>query len=120
MEARRALSEALDKKIYTLSQLGESLKRTLEQVTQGRDLWFKAEIAKLSTSPSGHVYLELVEEHRGQRLAVMRGTLWKGQLAVVREALGEAADQILARGTEIVFRGKVNYHPVYGLSLIHI
>ena len=118
MEARRALSEASDKKIYTLSQLGESLKRTLEQVTHGRDLWFKAEIAKLSTSPSGHVYLELVEEHRGQRLAVMRGTLWKGQLAVVREALGEAADQILARGTEIVFRGKVNYHPVYGVSLV--
>ena len=118
MEARRALSEASDKKIYTLSQLGESLKRTLEQVTQGRDLWFKAEIAKLSTSPSGHVYLELVEEHRGQRLAVMRGTLWKGQLAVVREALGEAADQIVARGTEIVFRGKVNYHPVYGVSLV--
>lgn len=106
------------KKIYTLSQLGESLKRTLEQVTQGRSLWFKAEIAKLSTSPSGHVYLELVEEHRGQRLAVMRGTLWKGQHAEVQKALGEAADRILSRGTEIVFKGNVNYHPVYGVSLV--
>ena len=119
MEARWALSDTSEpKKIYTLSQLGESLKRTLEQVTQGRTLWFKAEIAKLSTSPSGHVYLELVEEHRGQRLAVMRGTLWKGQHSEVRKALGEAADRVLSRGTEIVFRGNVNYHPVYGVSLV--
>lgn len=109
---------AEERKIYTLSQLGESLKRTLEQVTQGRALWFKAEISKLTSSPSGHVYLDLVEEVDGQRLAVMRGTLWKSQHAVVREALGDAADQVLAAGSEIVFSGRVNYHPVYGVSLV--
>ena len=85
------------KKIYTLSQLGESLKRTLEQVTHGRTMWFKAEIAKLSKSPGGHVYLELVEEARGQRLAMMKGTIWKAQHAAVRKELGEAADQVLAK-----------------------
>ena len=105
------------KKIYTLSQLGESLKRTLEQVTHGRTMWFKAEIAKLSKSPSGHVYLELVEEAQGQRLAMMRGTIWKAQHAAIRKELGEAADQVLAKGTEIVFTGQVNYHAVYGVSL---
>ena len=107
-----------ERKIYTLSQLGESLKRTLEQVTQGRVMWFKAEIAKLTSSPSGHVYLELVEEVENKRLAVMRGTLWKSQHHVVREALGEAADQVLTAGTEIVFSGRVQYHPVYGVSLV--
>ena len=105
------------KKIYTLSQLGESLKRTLEQVTHGRTMWFKAEIAKLSKSPSGHVYLELVEESQGQRLAMMKGTIWKAQHAAIRKELGEAADQVLAKGTEIVFTGQVNYHAVYGVSL---
>lgn len=119
METPKALIDAVNaKKIYTLSQLGESLKRTLEKVTEGQAFWFKAEIAKLSTSPSGHVYLELVEEQRGERLASMRGTLWKSQHAEVREALGEAADQILSKGSEIVFRGHVNYHPVYGISLV--
>ena len=44
MEARRALSEALDKKIYTLT-VGLHY---LEQVRQ--NLWFKAEILKLSTA----------------------------------------------------------------------
>jgi exodeoxyribonuclease VII large subunit len=111
-------ASAEERKIYTLSQLGESLKRTLEQVTQGRALWFKAEISKITSSPSGHVYLDLVEEVDGQRLAVMRGTLWKSQHAVVREALGDAADHVLAAGSEIVFSGRVNYHPVYGVSLV--
>ena len=119
MEVGLALSDASDeRKIYTLSQLGESLKRTLERVTSERALWFKAEIAKISQSPAGHMYLELVEEAQGQRLAVMRGTLWKSQLAAVREALGDATSQVLSRGTEIVFSGRVNYHPVYGVSLV--
>ena len=88
MEVGSTLStETEERKIYTLSQLGESLKRTLEQVTQGRALWFKAEIAKLSKSPSGHVYLELVEEVNGSRMAVMRGTIWKSQHVAVRESL---------------------------------
>ena len=119
MEVGSTLStETEERKIYTLSQLGESLKRTLEQVTQGRALWFKAEIAKLSKSPSGHVYLELVEEVNGSRMAVMRGTIWKSQYVAVRESLGEATDQVLSAGTEIVFSGRVNYHPVYGVSLV--
>ena len=119
MEVGLALSDASDeRKIYTLSQLGESLKRTLERVTSDRALWFKAEIAKISQSPAGHMYLELVEEAQGQRRAVMRGTLWKSQLATVREALGDATSQVLSRGTEIVFSGRVNYHPVYGVSLV--
>ena len=119
MEVGSTLStETEERKIYTLSQLGESLKRTLEQVTQGRALWFKAEIAKLSKSPSGHVYLELVEEVNGSRMAVMRGTIWKSQHVAVRESLGEATDQVLSAGTEIVFSGRVNYHPVYGVSLV--
>ena len=58
METPKALIDAVNaKKIYTLSQLGESLKRTLEKVTEGQAFWFKAEIAKLSTSPSGHCLL---------------------------------------------------------------
>ena len=80
-------------------------------------MWFRAEIAKITKSPAGHVYLELVEEMNGQRLAMMRGTIWKSQHDRVRDTLGESADQVLAHGSEIVFSGSVNYHPVYGVSL---
>ena len=122
MEAGRTLSPNANqdppRKIYSLSQLGESLKRTLEQVTHGRELWFKAEIAKLTTSPSGHMYLELVEEAEGVRLASMRGTLWKSQRAKVLESLGESAQHVLSPGTEIVFTANIQYHPIYGISLV--
>ena len=119
MEDRVTLTSPLeDRKIYSLSQLGESLKRTLEQVTQDRLLWFKAEIAKRSTSPSGHVYLELVEEVHGKRLAVMRGTLWKSTWMAVRDQLGQDAERIVDVGSEIVFSGRVSYHPVFGISLV--
>ena len=122
MEAGRTLSPNASqdppRKIYSLSQLGESLKRTLEQVTHGRELWFKAEIAKLTTSPSGHMYLELVEEAKGVRLASMRGTLWKSQRAKVLESLGESAQHVLSPGSEIVFTANIQYHPVYGISLV--
>ena len=106
------------KKIYTLSQLGESLKRTLEQVTHGRTMWFKAEIAKLSKSPEWTRLPGTGGRSRGQRLAMMKGTIWKTQHAAIRKELGEAADQVLAKGTEIVFTGQVNYHAVYGVSLV--
>ena len=80
-------------------------------------MWFRAEIAKISQSPAGHVYLELVEEENGQRLAAMRGTLWSSQAASIRQKLGADADRILSSGTEIVFCGSVQYHAVYGVSL---
>lgn len=118
LNAKPHVSQSAEKTIYTLSQLGESLKRTLERVTEGRALWFKAEISKLTTGPTGHVYLDLVEEKDGRRLAVMRGTLWRGQADVVKAKLGDNADQILQAGSEIVFSGRVNYHAVFGVSLV--
>ena len=100
-------STSAEKKVHTLSQLGRSLKRTLEKVTEGKTMWFRAEIAKISQSPAGHMYLELVEEENGQRLAAMRGTLWSSQAANIRQKLGADADRILSSGTEIVFCGSV-------------
>ena len=48
----------------------------------------------------------------------MRGTLWRGQADVVKAKLGDNADQILQAGSEIVFSGRVNYHAVFGVSLV--
>lgn len=118
MEVVRSLTpSSQERTIYSLSQLGESLKRTLEKVTLDRALWFRAEIAKVSQSPTGHLYLELVEEHDGRRLASIKGTIWKAQLEVLRKELGDSAPQILTKGSAIVFSARVHYHAVYGVSL---
>lgn len=109
---------APEKTIYTLSQLGRSLKRTLEQVTAGKVMWFRAEIAELNRSGSEHLYLSLVEEREGRPVAKMKASIWRNQLQRIREELGEAADQVLAAGSEIVFSGQVTYHEVWGLNFI--
>lgn len=107
-----------EKTIYSLSQLGRSLKRTLEQVTAGKVMWFRAEIAELSRSGAGHLYLSLVEEQAGRPVAKMKATIWQGQLRNIRQELGDLADQVLSEGSEIVFSGQVTFHEVYGLSLV--
>ena len=107
-----------EKTIYSLSQLGRSLKRTLEQVTAGKVMWFRAEIAELSRSGAGHLYLSLVEELAGKPVAKMKATIWQGQLRSIRQELGELADQVLSEGSEIVFSGQVTFHAVYGLNLV--
>lgn len=107
-----------EKTIYSLSQLGRSLKRTLEQVTAGKVMWFRAEIAELSRSGAGHLYLSLVEEQAGKPVAKMKATIWQGQLRNIRQELGDLADQVLSEGSEIVFSGQVTFHEVYGLSLV--
>ena len=109
---------APEKTIYTLSQLGRSLKRTLEQVTAGKVMWLRAEIAELNRSGSEHLYLSLVEEREGRPVAKMKASIWRNQLQRIREELGEAADQVLAAGSEIVFSGQVTYHEVWGLNFI--
>ena len=117
LNAETHVSQSAEKTIYTLSQLGESLKRTLERVTEGRALWFKAEISKLTTGPTGHVYLDLVEEKDGRRLAVMRAPCGGSS----RRRQGQTWRQrrpILQAGSEIVFSGRVNYHAVFGVSLV--
>jgi exodeoxyribonuclease VII large subunit len=103
--------------IYTLSQLGESLRRTLERATEGNAMWFRAEVAQVKGSGAGHVYLDLVEEDQGTKLAAMRATIWRDQHREIVRELGDAASDVLRKGAEIVFSARVRYHAVYGVSL---
>ncbi|MEY3009836.1 MAG: exodeoxyribonuclease large subunit [Bacteroidota bacterium] len=103
--------------IYSLSQLSESLRRTLEQATRGRALWFRAEISQVKGSGLGHVYLDLVEEEQGTQLAAMKATIWRDQHQRILQELGDAAGDVLKKGTEIVFSARIRYHAVYGVSL---
>ncbi|MDA0728563.1 MAG: exodeoxyribonuclease VII large subunit [Bacteroidetes bacterium] len=103
--------------IYSLSQLGESLRRTLEQATQGRALWFRAEISQVKGSGAGHVYLDLVEEEQGAQVAAMKATIWRDQHQRILQELGDAASDILQKGSEIVFSARIRYHAVFGVSL---
>ena len=105
-----------EKKVYTLLQLNKSIKNTLETRAGSAGFWVRAEIANINEK-NGHFYLELVEERDGRKEASMRGTIWARDARRIISELGDSADSILNAGAEIVFRAKVVFHVVYGLSL---
>lgn len=105
-----------EKKVYTLLQLNKSIKNTLETRAGSAGFWIRAEIANINEK-NGHFYLELVEERDGRKEASMRGTIWARDARRIISELGDSADSILNAGAEIVFRAKVVFHVVYGLSL---
>lgn len=105
------------KKIYTLLQLNRSIKNALETKAGSQGFWVKAEIANLNKAKAGHYYLELVEESDGRKQAAIRGTIWAREVTMITQELGDSADRILSIGSEIVFRCKVIFHEVFGMSL---
>lgn len=104
-----------ERKIYTLSQVGNAIKKRIEEATHGQAFWIKAEIASIRFTK--HAYLELVEHKGEEKVAVMRGSIWLTQLHRIRHELGEESKNILKEGVEILFLARTHYHIVYGLSL---
>ncbi|MBW6478712.1 MAG: exodeoxyribonuclease VII large subunit [Bacteroidales bacterium] len=105
------------RKIYSLSDLGKSLRSVIERAYTST-YWIKAEIAKLNYYPrSGHCYPELVEKTGNVIQAQMRATLWATDYSRLNRQFTEVTGDKLREGITILFRASITYHPVYGLSL---
>ncbi|MFN2395014.1 MAG: exodeoxyribonuclease VII large subunit [Bacteroidales bacterium] len=106
-----------NRKIYTLSDLGKSLRSVIERAYSST-YWIKAEIAKLNYYPrSGHCYPELVEKTGNLVLAQMRAMIWAADYSRINKQFLDVTGDSLKEGMSILFRASVNYHPVYGFSL---
>ena len=108
---------ASEKKVYTLYQLNRSIKNALETKAGKSGFWVKAEIASITESKTGHIYIDFVEEKDGARLAAIRGKIWSSAMRNIKLQLGDYSETILSKGSEIVFLCRVTFHEVYGLSL---
>ena len=105
------------RKIYTLSDLGRSLRSVIEKnYTTG--YWIKAEIAKLNYYPrSGHCYPELVDKTGSTINAQMRAILWGADYNRLNKAFIKVTSSPLEEGMQILFLATLSFHPVHGLSL---
>lgn len=104
-----------ERKVYTLRQVGTAIKRRIEEA-QSAAFWVRAEIASINLTK--HAYLELVQHHEGEKVAVMRGSIWMTALHRIRQELGSDAPHILKTGVEVLFLARPNFHLIYGLSLV--
>jgi len=111
-----SLSTGPERKVFPLSKVTMAVGNMLEKQSKGALFWVRAEISQRS-SKGRHVYLDLVEERDGNKLAQLRGTIWAGRLEAIRETLGKEFDEVLKPGREIVFSARMAFHAVYGFSL---
>ena len=74
--------------------------------------WVKAEISSLSIK-DGNLYMELVDG----KTAKMRAICWSGTQQLLMEYFESETGQRLQPGFAVLVETRIQYHPVYGLSL---
>jgi len=108
----------IPQKYYTLSQLAESLQSVVRS-KYASPYWIKAEIVRLNYYPkSGHCYPDLVDKVGGKVKSQMRAIIWSRDYYRINADFVKKTGNPLGDGMEILFRGKLEYSPIHGLSVI--
>lgn len=106
-----------DRKIFTLQEVANSIRNTIEK-RYGSAYWIKAEMIKLNYYPhSGHCYPDLAEKSDGKIIAQIRSTLWKNDYLRINHEFQKILKEPLKDGIKILLLAKINFDPVYGISL---
>lgn len=101
----------------SLQHLNELIKSTLDRHLQPA-YWVIAEIGEFRDSVRGHVYLDLIEKQSGQISAKIRGNIWSYTYQGIRRRFESTTGDTLRSGMKILALVNVQFHEVYGLSLI--
>ena len=82
--------------------------------------WVVAEISELKENYNGHCYLELAEKHPDELSirARIRGVIWSNRYRFLKSFFENATGESLREGLKILIRVKIEYHEIYGLSLV--
>lgn len=82
--------------------------------------WVVAEIAEIKVNYNGHCYLELIEKQADNVSisARARGVIWNNRYRFLKPFFENTAGESLREGLKILFRAKIEYHEIYGLSLV--
>jgi exodeoxyribonuclease VII large subunit len=104
-------------KSYSLLELCRSVQKGIEDRYTGQ-YWVRAEMSKLNYySHNGHCYPDLVERIDGRVVAQMRSTIWKLDYERLNRMFLQSLNEPLKDGIKILFRARVAYNPVHGLTL---
>ncbi|MGI6313261.1 MAG: exodeoxyribonuclease VII large subunit [Candidatus Cryptobacteroides sp.] len=95
----------------------KDVKENLEDLFPDK-IWVKAEIASVSVKSGGHCYLDLVQSEKGKMVAKANAVIWSSYYHLLNAKFKSVADKDISAGIEVLLRVMVNFHEVYGLSLI--
>jgi len=82
--------------------------------------WVTAEISDIRENYAGHCYLELVEKHPDDvnLRSKARAVIWSNRFRFIRHLFENTTGESLRQGLKILVHVKVEYHEIYGLSLV--
>ena len=82
--------------------------------------WVIAEISELKENYAGHCYLELIEKQSDEQnvRARVKAIIWSNRYRFIKAFFENATGEYLREGLKILVKTKVEYHELYGLSLI--
>jgi exodeoxyribonuclease VII large subunit len=82
--------------------------------------WVIAEISEISVNSSGHCYLELIEKNPDEKnvRARVRGIIWSSRYGFIKSFFENVTGENLRGGLKVLLKAKVEYHELYGLSLV--
>jgi exodeoxyribonuclease VII large subunit len=103
----------------SLTELQLIIKDSLYAALPGM-YWVVAEISEIKENYAGHCYLELVEKHPDEVniRARIKGIIWSKRYRFLKSLFENITGASLREGQKILIRITVEYHEVYGLSLI--
>lgn len=82
--------------------------------------WVVAEISEIKENSSGHCYLELIEKQPDEKnvRSRIKGIIWGNRYRFLKAFFENITGETLRDGLKILIKAKVEYHELYGLSLI--
>lgn len=103
----------------TLSQLQNKIKQTIELNIKAQ--WVLCDISDLKINGAGHCYLELVEKSDSRGAipkAKATAIIWKTNFQMIHNFFRQKTGITLSVGMKVMLLVEVNYHELYGLSLV--
>jgi exodeoxyribonuclease VII large subunit len=82
--------------------------------------WVIAEISEIKENAAGHCYLELIEKHPDEKniRAKAKAIIWSRRYRFLKSFFENVTGESIKEGLKILVKTKVEYHELYGLSLI--
>jgi exodeoxyribonuclease VII large subunit len=82
--------------------------------------WIIAEISEIKENYAGHCYLELIEKHPDEKnvRARAKAIIWNNRYRFLKSFFENITGETLKQGLKILVRIKIEYHELYGLSLV--
>ena len=82
--------------------------------------WVVAEISEIKENFAGHCYLELIEKNPDEKnvKARVRAIIWSNRYRFLKALFENVTGETLKDGFNVLIKVKIEYHELYGLSLV--